>query len=398
MDQILIADDDNLDRKLLETYLQNLNYEVISTENGTEAWEVISNQERPPQIIIIDWLMPGIDGIELCKKIRSMESPYYIYIILVTAKSMSADMVKGLEAGADDYLIKPYEKAVLLARIDVGKRILTLEREKNDQLIEIQESNRILRKDMEAAMKIQLSLLPRNDFRADSFDFSWFFKPSDNLGGDMLHVYKLSETKIACYVLDVSGHGTQAALLSVTIRNQLTANLIDGSPSDGQGSLISLVPKHATAGDVISELAEHYGNMLESTGYYFTIVYGILDTETGTFNYISAGHYNPILVSNGEVVTDNETSGIPIGMFNNKVYDEREINLSKGDRLYLFTDGIVEETNESEEQFGLERFSEELVNKQKGLKGFESVVKGLKAWSDKETFNDDIAIVEISAN
>ncbi|MBU2512468.1 SpoIIE family protein phosphatase [bacterium] len=396
MDQILIADDDNIDRKLLETYLQNLNYKVISTKNGTEAWEIISCCKNPPQIVIIDWLMPGMDGITLCKKIRNMISPYYVYIILVTAKSMSADMVQGLEAGADDYLTKPYEKAVLLARINVGTRILLLEREKNDQLLKIQSTNRKLQQNMEAAVQIQLTLLPQKKLVVQGYQFDWFFKPSDMLGGDMLHIYKLSETKVACYVLDVSGHGTQAALLSVTIRNQLTVNLIDTIPVRNHSSLILQDFQNAKPIDIVSELSSHYSGLLEKTGYYFTIVYGIIDIETGCFDYISAGHYNPILISGEKVIYNRSSSGAPIGMFGNQKYQEQSIQLSEGDRLYLFTDGIVEETNNSEEQYGLDRLGEQLKVKEiNNTEGFSSMIEHLAGWSQKDSFNDDIALVEI---
>ncbi len=395
MDQILIADDDNIDRKLLEAYLQDLNYEVISTKNGIEAWEIISGSKNPPQIVIIDWLMPEMDGITLCKKIRNMDSPYYVYIILVTAKSMSADMVKGLEAGSDDYLTKPYDKAVLLARINVGTRILLLEREKNDQLLKIQSTNRKLQQNMEAAVQIQLSLLPQKEFSAPGYQFDWFFKPSDILGGDMLHIYKLSETKIACYVLDVSGHGTQAALLSVTIRNQLTVNLVDRIPVRNHGTLILLESKNAKPVDIVAELSNHYGDLLEKTGNYFTIVYGILDIETSRFDYISAGHYNPILISGGKIISNKPSSGAPIGMFQDQKYVEQSIQLTEGDRLYLFTDGIVEETNDLEEQYGLNRLGEQLKVKDQNTGGFSSLIRHLGSWSEKDSFNDDIALVEI---
>lgn len=395
MDQILIADDDNIDRKLLETYLQKLNYEVISTKDGIEAWEIISKSSAPPQIVIIDWLMPEMDGITLCKKIRSMDGPHYIYIVLVTAKSMSADMVQGLEAGADDYLTKPYEKAVLLARINVGRRIVLLEREKNEQLNKIQSTNRKLRENMEAAVQIQLSLLPQKAYSVSNYQFDWYFKPSDMLGGDMLYIYKLAENKIACYVLDVSGHGTQAALLSVTIRNQLTVNPVDESRERTYGSLISLNSRDAKPIDVITELSNHYSDLLEKTGHYFTIVYGILDTRTGCFDYISAGHYNPVLISGDNITMDDSSSGIPVGMFRDQKYNEHRIQLSKGDRLYMFTDGIVEEMNDSGEQYGLQRLSEQLKDKKTNAEGFSGLINHLRGWASKDSFNDDIALIEI---
>lgn len=397
MDRILIADDDIIDRKLLETYLQSLDYEIISTEDGIEAWEVIEKSETPPNIVIIDWLMPGMDGITLCEKIRAKKSTHYIYIILVTAKSMSQDMVQGLEAGADDYLTKPYEKSVLLARINVGKRIVNLEREKNEQLKKIRSTNRKLRQNMESAVQIQLSLLPPREFTINDYAFNWFFKPSDLLGGDMLHIYRLSETKVACYVLDVSGHGTQASLLSVTIRNQLTSSLIGDEIYHTPGNLISLSSTDTSPLAVITELAQHYNDLLERTGQYFTIVYGILDVETGEFRFISAGHYNPVLISGDTVTIPSTTSGTPIGMFRDQSYTVQKLKVSRGDSLYLFTDGIVEETNTSGEQLGLKRLTGELLKMKKENRTMDHIMNQLSAWAGTESFKDDIAMVEINS-
>ncbi len=395
MDRILIADDDNIDRKLLETYLKNSSFEVISKTNGEEAWNYISSCESPPQIVIIDWLMPEMDGITLCKKIREMHSPYYVYIILVTGKAMTADMVEGLEAGADDYLTKPYEKAVLIARINVGARIVRLEREKNAQLKKIQSTNRKLQQNMESAAGIQLSLLPAKKCVIHGFHFDWIFKPSDTLGGDMLHIYKLSKTKVACYVLDVSGHGTDAALLSVTIRNQLTINSETAKLEESYGSFIAAGPEQNLPSDVIEKLSDHYGDLLEKTGHYFTIVYGVLDTETGIFEYISAGHYNPVLIKGQKFVLAEGSSGTPIGMFKDQGYVQQKVKMSKGDRLYLFSDGIVEETNKEEEQFGTDRLVEELKSKPGSPDYLEGLVEKAAEWSNLGSFKDDVAIVEI---
>ena len=396
MDRLLIADDDNIDRKLLETYLRQSGYDIISTTNGREAWDILSSPDNPPQIAIVDWMMPEMDGITLCRKIRELDGPQYIYTILVTGKSMSADMVEGLEAGADDYLTKPYEKAILLARINVGARIIRLEREKNEQLKKIQTTNRKLQQNMESAVQIQLSLLPPKSYRIGDFQFDWFFKPSEMLGGDMLHVYKLSETKAACYVLDVSGHGTQAALLSVTIRNQLTLNASDLPTAQNYGGLISLASSDHNPLAIIEELANHYTDLLEKTGHFFTIVYGVLDITTGTFDYVSAGHYSPILVARDNSTVVHDSGGAPIGMFRGLVYEQQRLQLQQGDRLYLFSDGLVEQADSSGEQFGVDRLIQSLKTESADKDRFGTLINTLESWANTSLFNDDIALVEIA--
>ena len=125
---ILIVEDDRLSRKFLETTIRKTGNEVVSVENGKKALEIMSERFFP--IILTDWMMPEMDGIELCKAIRknSNASSIYVYIILLTVRDSQDDIITGFEAGADDYLTKPVNLAELIARINTGKRILELER------------------------------------------------------------------------------------------------------------------------------------------------------------------------------------------------------------------------------------------------------------------------------
>lgn len=124
--EVLVAEDDPMFRKILQNWLQSWDYKVIVTTDGSEAWNILQ-QERPPDLLILDWVMPGVDGMELCRRIRESPSASYQYILIVTANDARQDVVRGLEAGADDYLTKPFDKDELRARLRVGTRILTLQ-------------------------------------------------------------------------------------------------------------------------------------------------------------------------------------------------------------------------------------------------------------------------------
>jgi two-component system cell cycle response regulator len=126
LNTVLIAEDDPMFRRVLETWLQKWNYRVTSLENGLDAWSVL-RQNDAPQMAILDWMMPGLDGIELCRRIRSQEGSSYKYVLLLTAKGSKEDVVAGLEAGADDYLTKPFNVNELHARVRAGQRILELQ-------------------------------------------------------------------------------------------------------------------------------------------------------------------------------------------------------------------------------------------------------------------------------
>ena len=125
---VLIAEDDPIFRRVLQSRLQSWGYRAMTAENGEKAWEILQ-QEGAPNLLILDWMMPGIDGLELCRKIRERRRSPYQYILLVTGKDDKQDVVKGLEAGADDYLTKPFDSGELRARVDVGKRFMTLQYE-----------------------------------------------------------------------------------------------------------------------------------------------------------------------------------------------------------------------------------------------------------------------------
>jgi two-component system, cell cycle response regulator len=123
---VLIAEDDPIFRRILESWFKKWEYSVTAVENGLAAWEVLQREDAP-RMAILDWMMPGLDGIELCRRIRSRGQGAYLYVLLLTAKDDKQDMIAGLEAGADDYLTKPFNVNELRARVWAGKRILDLQ-------------------------------------------------------------------------------------------------------------------------------------------------------------------------------------------------------------------------------------------------------------------------------
>src|SRR5277367_566482 len=126
LNAVLIAEDDPIFRHVLASWFRRWDYRVTAVENGVDAWEFLQREDAP-QLVILDWMMPGVDGIELCRRIRSQNQGVYRYVLLLTAKDDKQDMIAGLEAGADDYLTKPFDVDELRARVRAGKRILDLQ-------------------------------------------------------------------------------------------------------------------------------------------------------------------------------------------------------------------------------------------------------------------------------
>ena len=134
--RVLIVDDDPTNRHLLSAMLLNTRHEFDEAPDGKTAWELL--QKETINLVITDWMMPDMDGVELIDNIRKANFPHYIYVILLTARSTKADIVKGLEAGADDYLIKPFDLDELRARVNIANRIIDLERRQHESLERMQ--------------------------------------------------------------------------------------------------------------------------------------------------------------------------------------------------------------------------------------------------------------------
>ena len=130
--RVLIADDDPAALLLLESVLGDWGYEVLTARDGAEAWDVLRRADPPP-LAIIDWMMPGLDGVDVCRKVRQEGEESYVYLILLTAKARMQDIVQGMEAGADDYVSKPFEEQELRVRLRAGRRIVELHEELRTQ-------------------------------------------------------------------------------------------------------------------------------------------------------------------------------------------------------------------------------------------------------------------------
>ncbi len=135
--RILIAEDDPVSRKVLESFLHKWHYDLVIVADGTAAWDALQQPDAPP-LAVLDWMMPGIDGVELCQRIRQTPNLPTHYVILLTAKGRPEEMLEGLRAGADDYIIKPFDPAELRARIEVGIRVVELQANLEHKVTELE--------------------------------------------------------------------------------------------------------------------------------------------------------------------------------------------------------------------------------------------------------------------
>src|SRR5262245_38120819 len=297
--RILIAEDQRITRATLTRQLQNAAHEVTVAEDGEQAWEKFSAAEF--DIVITDWEMPRLSGVELIRRIRALDRAVYTYVLILTSRSDKADVVQGIEAGADDFLSKPFDREELRVRLLAGERIVKLERALTRQNSELREANDRIRSGLEAAARVQQSVLPKQNIVTPQVRTAWKYVPTDELAGDAIGLHLVDDRYLIAYVLDVSGHGVPAALLSVSAMHSMDPNL--GASSllrDLSGSSqIGTVQRPAR---VAAQLNRRF-RAGENDERYLTMILAVLDTHSGLLHLTSAGHPAPFILRGSESIS-----------------------------------------------------------------------------------------------
>jgi sigma-B regulation protein RsbU (phosphoserine phosphatase) len=352
--RILIADDASDAREIIGRLLRRWGHEVVTASDGLEAWEILTRE--PIRLIISDWMMPELDGLELCRRVRAADWGHYIYFILLTARDDKEDLVVGMTAGADDFLTKSFNFEELRVRLRAAERILGLETElaeRNRKLLETNEALQTaldrIQDDLRAAANLQASLLPKHADVSPALRIDWLFLPAAVIGGDIFDFFTLNADALGFYHLDVAGHGVPSAMMSVTLSRTLSAERTEGHLTIGSDDEIRVRPPHA----VVFDLNRRFQS--GDTAPYFTMVYGYLDASTGAGELCQAGHPHPLIARHDGRVDQIGHGGFAVGMLEDVPYDSVDFMLDPGDRLILYSDGITDCRNPGGESFELER-------------------------------------------
>jgi sigma-B regulation protein RsbU (phosphoserine phosphatase) len=406
---LLVVDDDEANRDMLSRRLERKGFSVTVAEDGGWAIELV--RQRPFDLVLLDVLMPGLNGLDVLRELRQAHPATELPVIMATALTESGDVVEALRLGANDYVSKPLDFPVVLARIQsqlslkrAVEEAVRLERsleQRNQELIRLnarlEEANRRMERDLRAAARIQETFLPRGEPELAGARVAWHYRPCEELAGDGLNVFTLDDRHAALYVFDVSGHGVASALLSVSLSRVLSPPSDPSSvlrpDSGGNGD--------ARAGRTMSppEVAGRLNRMFpfdEATEQYFTILYGILDVATGEFRYVSAGHPGVAHVPADEGGRIVENRGFPIGLAE-LPYEELTLPMAPGDRIYLYSDGIPEALGADGQVFGGDR----LLGALKHARGepldraVASLLGDLERWTDPAGLRDDVSLVAV---
>jgi serine phosphatase RsbU (regulator of sigma subunit) len=366
---ILIVDDDLSGLDILQVRLSAQHYDFISATDGEMALAMV--KDRKPDLILLDVIMPKIDGIEVCKRVKSDPDLPFIPIIMVTAKDDSRDIVAGLDAGADEYLTKPYSHSALVARIKSMLRIKSL----HDQVLD---QSAQLERQLKTATIIQSLFWPKIPALTGGGHVWAVSIPAGYVGGDLYDVIPLSDGSLVAYVADISGKGVPAALLMAALSTTVRSKIQIETEIDR----------------LLASVNDSMHRLMADESYFATAVLIRYWPASGKLQYALAGHLQPLWIADGNIPEFPLSGGVPLGIQKGVTYQKRNIVLGNGQSILLFTDGLVEAENESGEQFTKSR----LVNHLKTCEGppwGKSVLQRIEAWRGRRAANDDLTIMEV---
>ncbi|MEW6238947.1 MAG: fused response regulator/phosphatase [Candidatus Omnitrophota bacterium] len=384
---ILIVDDERINLDLLSAILRLEGYGVRCAESGEEALDAV--ESNLPDLVIMDVCMPGISGFEACQKIKSFSNDNYVPVMLLTALSETSRKVEGLDAGADDYLVKPPQKMELLARVrsllrirDLQHRLLEANKKLEESNLQLSAAQKTIEKDIALIADIQRSFLPARFPLHPEIEFGKYYEPCALAGGDYFDVIEAGRGKWGILMADVTGHGAPAAVV-MAITHTIVHSFL------GAFHYPSTVLK-ATNEKLNAHLAPTF---------FVTMFYGVLDLEKMIFRYSSAGHEPMMLFRARERKVEllKTEHGYPLKLMESDDYDEKVIRLEPEDKIVLFTDGLVEFRNERKELFSPERL-EGLILKYHHLPPqpfVDAIIAEVKSFNSSATFKDDVSLLVI---
>ena len=383
---ILIIDDEGAVRLAIRLYLEDKGYHVLEASDGPSGLEIC--RKHFPDLVLLDLSMPGMDGFELCRLVSDDDLLCDIPIVMLTAYESTELKIQAFDLGAVDYLTKPVNNGELLVRIRTHLKISSLTRFLKQANRELLASQQQLQQGMRAAAELQQNLLPKQIPDCKSLRFSSFFQPCEQVGGDIYNIQRLDDRHLAVYILDVSGHGFSAAMMTALVTQAISGcHQRDISKTDvGEKNFRS-------PGEIIRELNREFP--LSRFNLYVTIVYLIYNTEDHTFHYCCAGHPPPIHVTQEGTVSFLDKGGPPAGM--DGIWYEGEGHLNSGDRIYFYTDGLTEYNNGVEELYGQKRLVDSMaVGSSLSLrKAVENIIGKLKRYGHQADAVDDMTLLVI---
>jgi len=368
---VLVIDDSKLNRAIVRNTLGKHDMDVTEASDGIEGLELLDRKRF--DLVLVDIIMPNLDGFGFIERFKGKLRSDFTPVILMTGSEDLNTKIKGLNIGADDYLIKPLNENELSARVNSLIRL----KKTHDELYE---KNLLIKKELDIAKKVQEFIIPR-DFSYVSYpSVNGRYLPIEDIGGDFFDCYRLGDDT-GILIADVTGHGIPAAMVMTMAKMMfgLYAAQID-SPS----VLLSRVN---------NELRK-----LILDNQYITAFYLIYDAEKRQLRFTNAGHARPLYYrrSSGKMLA-LDTDGLFVGIKDDTEYEEKTLTVQEGDRLFLYTDGITELKNPKREEFGEKRLARYIMDNADvtGAAFCDGLLSEVRFFSGGELPNDDIAFLDV---
>jgi sigma-B regulation protein RsbU (phosphoserine phosphatase) len=361
---ILIADDNPDMIYLIKKRFEKGSYNFIEARDGDAALQKVRDER--PDLVLLDLKMPGKTGMEVLEELKGDFELKDIPVIVLTVVDDTQEKIRALEKGASDFLVKPPEPTELRARVNTQLRLLKasnlfkrysehlenlvskklrelkaysgrLEEMVDEKVGLIKRQNQELLVSLNAARKVQNSLLPAATFRVEGVSFESFYFPCEAVGGDFFDIFRIDEDHIGFFIADVSGHGLPSAMITIFLKREV---FYHAKQVFGKGKYRVSKPK-----EVLSRLNQSFiENNIGEGKYFVTMIYATYSLQRRTVTLSVAGHHAlPLLRKKNGEVEEVRMCGFPIGWFDNVgEYPETQLILSPDDSVLLYTDGIFE--------------------------------------------------------
>lgn len=307
---LVVEDDDDI-RSLLVHTLTKEGFTVTEAPTGPRAVELVQSVE--PELVTLDVQLPGLNGLEICRQIREHSNAY---VVMISARSTETDKLAGLEAGADDYLTKPFSTRELRARV------AALFRRPRTAASEDAELDR--------AVEVQRGLLPDAPPDLPGYEVAAAFQPSRLVGGD-LYDWHMRSGELHVVLADAMGKGMGAAMIAAAVRSAFRS--------------VAAMPSLTAA---FNQAAQSLAGALESSGSFATVFKARLDPASGRLSYVDAGHGIGIIIAADGAPRRLESSGPPVGLWSGGRWEAQRADLFPGETLMLVSDGVLDAVGDLE--------------------------------------------------
>ena len=327
-ERILIVDDDATSRKMLVRTLSSAGYDCYESDNGAETLKLVHGEQ--PSLLLLDFDMPGLDGAEVLKRMRADRDPAVAQIpaIMLTGHGGEESEVLCLEAGADDFVTKPINTAVLRARIETQLRLRSMRRQLQQQNEELEEWRNNLERDLAAARLTQQSLIPQKPPALPGWEVAAYYRPVIQVGGDIYGWLRMRDGRILFWIADATGHGASAALLTALAKLLFYHGCVE----------------HDAPAAIMQTVNNDFRSIFGARSF-MTAMCVALDPASGRANVVGAGH-PPLLIARHDGGADSiASSAPPLGLVERARFIETIVNLRRGEAFVLYTDGLFGAAN-----------------------------------------------------